>query len=355
MSGPRSSTHRLSSVIATEEHFRQILDIADDAIISIDETQRIVLFNQGAERMFGYSLDEVQGRTLDILLPQGSAEAHHEHVNEFDSSSIPARRMAARGQISGRRKNGSEFPAEASISKVTIDGSRIYTVMLRDITHRKQTEEHIRSSLREKEILLQEVHHRVKNNLQVVSSLLRLQERGIDDPQMRQLFKESQNRVQSMALIHEQLYKSDSLAAIDFPDYLRQLIAHLFGSYQVSSSRIASQTHVADVHLGVDDAVPCGLILNELLSNALKYAFPDGREGLVRIELSEQDAQGQLSLTVADDGVGLPEDIAFWNTQTLGLRLVRSLVRQLDGDVKIDRSQGTCITVTFKPEGTSGN
>ena len=135
----------------------------------------------------------------------------------------------------------------------------------------------------------------------------------------------------------------------------RPRCAHLFGSYQVSSSRIQSEAHVADVQLGVDDAVPCGLILNELISNALKYAFPDGREGLVRVEWTGKDSQGRMSLSVADDGVGLPPDIAFWSTQTLGLRLVRSLVKQLDGDVEIDRSQGTRITVTFKPEGTAGN
>jgi len=334
--------------LAMEGQFEQILNIADDAIISVDQQQNIILFNQGAERIFGHSADEMMGKPLETLLPLRFRDVHHKHVSDFGEAGGPSRRMGERGRIAGRRKDGSEFPAEASISKLRVDEQTVYTVILRDITQRIQDEEKVRSSLREKDVLLREIHHRVKNNLQVVSSLLALQSRGTDDEQVRQRFRESQNRVQAMALIHEKLYQSENFSSIDFPQYLRQLASHLFRSYQVSASRVVLETEVADVELGIDAAVPCGLILNELVSNALKYGFPEGREGTVRVELSKQDDQGRVALTVADDGVGIPTEIGFWNTQTLGLRLVRSLVRQLDGDVEIDRSNGTRITVSFE-------
>jgi PAS domain S-box-containing protein len=330
----------------------RILDIADDAIISIDHNQRIVMFNQGAEKVFGYTAREVFNKQIDILLPDGVGAQHRRHVRDFAESPIAARRMGDRGEISGRRKGGATFPAEASISKVDIDGRRIYTVILRDITQRHAADEKIRSSLREKEVLLQEIHHRVKNNLQVVSSLLSLQSRGVLDDDSRQKFKESQNRVHSMALIHEQLYQSPSLSQINYPQYIRQLCAHLFRSYRVSSSRIELHTQIDDLRLSVDAAVPCGLIINELVSNSLKYGFPNGRGGTIRIEMRRRP-DGRTTLTVADNGVGMPEDVGFWNTQTLGLRLVGTLVRQLEGNVDVDRSEGTSVQVDFQLASTS--
>ena len=327
----------------------RILDIADDAIISVDQTQRIIMFNQGAEKIFGYSADEALDQLVDILMPGRFGEAHRQYVPDFGKSPIAARRMGEREGIVGRRKDGTEFPAEASISKVDIEGIRIYTVILRDMTQHREAEERIKASLREKEVLLKEIHHRVKNNLQVVSSLLNLQSRGIHDERTRQKFKESQNRVQSMALIHEQLYQTSKLSLIDYPEYIRQLAAHLFRSYHVSSTRIDLTTRIDDVRLSVDVAVPCGLILNELVSNSLKYAFPDGREGEIRIEL-HNSGDHEVTLTVADDGVGLPEEVGFWDTKTLGLRLVGTLVRQLNGNVEVDRSGGTAIRISFAPE-----
>jgi PAS domain S-box-containing protein len=336
-----------TGLLSSDGLLSRILDIADDAIISIDQNQRIIVFNQGAEKIFGYSAREVFDQPIDILLPEGFSAQHRRHVREFAQSPIAARRMGDRGDISGRRKDGSSFPAEASISKLDSGGRRIYTVILRDVTQRRVADEKIRASLREKEVLLQEIHHRVKNNLQVVSSLLSLQSRGVLDEDTRQKFKESQNRVHSMALIHEQLYQSPSLSQINYPQYIRQLGAHLFRSYRVSSSRIELQTRIDDLQLSVDIAVPCGLIINELVSNSLKYGFPNGRGGVIRIELHRQP-NGRATLTVADDGVGLPEGVGFWNTQTLGLRLVGTLVKQLEGSIQVDRSQGTSVHVTFQ-------
>lgn len=324
----------------------KILDLADDAIISVDAQQNIILFNQGAEKIFGYAASEVMGQGLDMLLPQRLVSLHRQHIRDFGQSGVTARRMGERSEILGRRKDGSEFPAEASISKVNADGQMMYTVILRDVTDRVLAEEKIRSSLREKEALLKEIHHRVKNNLQVVSSLLGLQSRAVSDEVTRKMFQESQNRIHSMALLHESLYQSSNLSKIDFPEYIRQLAAHLFHSYGVPPERIHLRTDLDKLYLHLDAAVPCGLIINELISNSLKYAFPDGRTGEVRIELHEHDDH-MARLVVADNGVGLRSDVDWITARTLGLRLVRTLAEQLGAKLEMNTHAGTEVQLTF--------
>ncbi|MCB1021275.1 MAG: PAS domain S-box protein [Acidobacteria bacterium] len=345
----KSSNELTPSIFGSPELLARILDIADDAVISIDDRQRICVFNQGAERVFGYSCAEVMGQPLEKLIPGRFRRAHQHHMGDFTQSSVAARAMAHRGEVFGLRKGGEEFPAEASISKVQIDGSMIFTVILRDISERKQTEQRLLEALAEKEILLREVHHRVKNNLQVISSLLNLQARATSDEELARAFEESQNRVQSMALIHEQLYEAHDLTDVDFPEYIRQLTSRLFRTYQVRGDRIQLKTTISDVRIGVDLAVPCGLILNELISNSLKHAFPDAREGSIEIRL-ERMHDASVVLTVADDGVGLPPDVGFWSTKTLGLRLVRSLVRQIDGEIDLAGPPGSEFRIRFSVE-----
>jgi two-component sensor histidine kinase len=256
--------------------------------------------------------------------------------------------MGERREIFGRRKGGIAFPAEASISKAKIESGWLFTVILRDITARKIADEAIRASLREKEVLLKEIHHRVKNNLQVVSSLLGLQSRTMDDLATRRKFQESQNRVHSMALVHESLYQSENLSEIDFPSYIDQLATHLLRSYGVDSQRVHIAASIDNLRLTMDTAIPCGLIINELVSNSLKYAFPDGRTGTVRIEMRQQDDH-EIRLDVSDDGVGLPEGVSFSSTKSLGLRLVRTLSDQLSAKLEMQREGGARITLTFQP------
>ena len=331
---------------SSSDPLARILDLADDAIISVDRQHRIIIFNQGAERIFGYSAKDVYGHPLDMLLPAGATEVHRQHIHDFHAADITARRMGERREIRGRRIDGCEFPAEASISKVELEGEMMFTVILRDVTERAMAEEQIKASLREKEALLKEIHHRVKNNLQVVSSLLGLQSRSVVDPEMRKMFRESQNRIHSMALLHECLYQSENLSQVNFPDYIRELAAHLFHSYGVAPERIHLRTNLDRLALNLDAAVPCGLIVNELVSNCLKYAFPDGREGEIRIELREMQ-NGVTQLIVADDGVGLRSDLDWTTTKSLGLRLVRTLAQQLGARVEVSSQAGTEVQLTF--------
>ena len=317
----------------------QILDLADDAIISVDTEQRIVMFNQGAEKIFGYHSTEIMGEPLDVLLPQRLVHIHRHHINDFAAASVTARRMGERREILGRRKDGIEFPAEASISKVDVEGQTTFTVILRDVTERTIVEEKIRTSLHEKEALLKEIHHRVKNNLQVVSSLLGLQSRAIPDPEQRKMREESQNRVYFMALLHESLYQSENLSRIDFPEYIRQLSDHLFRSYGVAGERIHLRTQLDSISLHIDAAVPCGLIINELVSNSLNCFSrrPAGRNP----HRIARAARGMAKLIVADNGIGLRSDLDWTTTRSLGLRLVRTLAHQLSAQIEIKSQLGT--------------
>jgi two-component sensor histidine kinase len=227
---------------------------------------------------------------------------------------------------------------------VALENARLYEQAQEEIAERIQAEERIQASLKEKEVLLKEIHHRVKNNLQIISSLLNLQGQQIEDPQIVGALRDSQNRVRSMALIHEQLYGAHDLARIDFGAYIHQLASHLFRSYR-ADSKVALDLKVEEINLRIDEAIPCGLILNELVSNALKHAFPDGRAGRIQVALGVDG--GQVALAVSDDGVGLPEGFDHRTSTSLGLQLVNSLVSQLDGEVMLEPGHGTGFNVTF--------
>lgn len=206
--------------------------------------------------------------------------------------------------------------------------------------------EALKATLREKEVLLKEIHHRVKNNLQVISSLLNLQSGSLTEPAVAAMFTESQNRIKSMALIHEKLYQSKDLARIDFAEYVRNLTNHLYRSYVVNASLIKLQLAVEDLHLNVDTAIPCGLLLNELVSNSLKYAFPHGRRGEISLRLTRLTAS-ELVLIVRDNGVGLPPGLDIQNTKSLGLKLVQMLTKQLKGTLTCRAEAGTEFQLVF--------
>ncbi|MBD2562140.1 hypothetical protein H6G95_16250 [Nostoc linckia FACHB-391] len=211
---------------------------------------------------------------------------------------------------------------------------------------RKQAEEQIKASLQEKEVLLKEIHHRVKNNLQIISSLLNLQAEYLKDNQALEVFKDSQNRIESMALIHEKLYQSQDLARINFADYIQDLVTNLFYSYNVNSNTITLKMKVEEVFLAIDAAIPCGLIINELISNSLKYAFPERELGEICIDFCSIEPN-LFTLTISDDGVGLAQDFDFQATESLGLRLVKGLTQQLQGNIDFISDNGVKYTIQF--------
>lgn len=233
------------------------------------------------------------------------------------------------------------------IGKMTFDSKGhpigMYGIQM-DITERKRATEKIRASLQEKEILLKEIHHRVKNNLQIISSLLNLQSNAIDDPDMVAQFRDSQNRIQAMSLIHERLYRSEDLARVDFKIYLGDLTESLIRTYRRRGQNVKLCLDIDVVSLDIDTAIPCGLIVNELVSNALKHAFKNRSEGCIGVELRSED---QYRLVVWDDGIGFPVTFDYKMTSSLGLQLVNSLVHQLNGTINLSQETGTRFEVIF--------
>ncbi|MHA2390195.1 MAG: histidine kinase dimerization/phosphoacceptor domain -containing protein, partial [Candidatus Hodarchaeales archaeon] len=227
-----------------------------------------------------------------------------------------------------------------------LPGHRL-AVAFENITDRKKAEEEIKASLNEKEVLLQEIHHRVKNNMQVISSLMNLQQIHIKDKDSIEMLAETQNRIRSMALIHEKLYKSADLSKINFIKYIEDLSQSLFEFYEVDSTQISLEIDGKDVFLDIDTSVPCGLIINELVSNSLKHAFPDDRKGNVQITLHPINNE-VFELAISDNGIGTREGLDIKNTKSLGLKLVDVLVRQINGNIKCNRTRGTEFIIKFK-------
>ncbi|MBW4490893.1 MAG: GAF domain-containing protein [Trichocoleus desertorum ATA4-8-CV12] len=237
---------------------------------------------------------------------------------------------------------------------IAIQQSELYHQVQNELAERKRAEEQLKLSLKEKEVLLKEIHHRVKNNLQVISSVLRLQSDYVKDDKILALFNDSQNRIRSMALIHEKLYQSSNLLKINFDEYIHDLTDNLIRSYVAFASSVTLSTNAVGVWLNIDTAIPCGLIINELVSNSLKHAFSgSNQENEIRISITSNE-DNQFTLTVRDNGIGFPEDIDFRNTESLGLELVCIFTEQLDGTIELDRSNSTAFIITFSEIGNIG-
>jgi len=329
----------------SEERFRQVVEFAPYAMVMVDDAGRIEMINAEAERVFGYQRGELLGQGIEVLVPV-RFRARHPGMRGMFFADPHSRPMGAGRELFGLRKDGSEFPVEIGLNPIEIgEGLRVLSAII-DISDRKAKEERIRSTLNEKELLLAEIHHRVKNNLQIIDGLLHLQASRLSDPFVLEVLRDSQNRVRSMALIHQTLYQSNDFSSVNLGGFFDSLVPTLVASYRTGSGQIAVSIDAEDVALPINQAVPCGLIVNELISNALKHAFPTGRRGRIEVTAA-MAAGGHVRLSVADTGVGLPNSVDTRQTETLGLQLVTLLAGQLDAEMAIHRVDPTRFTLTF--------
>jgi len=273
--------------------------------------------------------------TLDILTIKGADSATIVILNNITERKRAEKAIrSAHNELERRVKERTEQLSNAN-------------EQLRDeIAERQGAEEKLTASLKEKEVLLKEIHHRVKNNLQMIDSLLNLQSAKIKDAGLASVLKESQSRIRSMALVHEKLFQSESLSKISFGEYIKGLTSHLFQLYGMNNNYVNLITDLEDIFLDIDTAIPCGLIINELVSNCLKHAFLNGMDGEIRIGLHEGDTH-KITLTVCDNGIGIPKDLDIESTKSLGLKLVKLFVDQIDGSIEINRTVGTSFKILF--------
>lgn len=324
-----------------------IMNTMAETLIVVDPEGNIRSANRATFDLLGYGEDELIGKPFRTI----SGENQKDAVKELKN--LTRQGVANDSERTYLTKDGREIPVRFSASLLKDGNGELKGVVCvaGDFTDHKQAEEQIKQSLREKEVLLQEIHHRVKNNMQVISSLLNLQSEYIKDKQVLGMFKESRNRIRSMTLVYEKLYQSKDLARIDLKEYLEALVNELFRFYRIRPQKIALKIEAENVSLGVDYAVPCGLIINELVSNSLKHAFPQGKRGEIRVSL-RSTGEDELKLVVSDNGTGIPQDLDFRDTESLGLHLVRILAgNQLHGEIKLDRAGGTTFSITFKQAG----
>ncbi|MGB9200477.1 PAS domain S-box protein [Methanobacterium sp.] len=325
----------------SESKFRNLVETTPDMIWEIDKNGIFTYISPQSSFILGYTPKEIVGKNIFSFIDPEAVDrikkifnTHIKNFTEINTLEVPS-----------YRRDGTEITLEirsvtASDNKDNIDG---FQGTARDITERTIATNQLKTSIKEKDILLQEIHHRVKNNMQIISSLLNLQITYLDDDEAVNLLKESQNRVRSMAIIHEKLYQSNDFTKINITEYINSLVNGLFYSYSIKN-HINSIINVDDVELNIETAVPVGLILNELISNSLKHGFATD-SGEIYIKLKTVD--DKYEMIVGDNGIGFPKDLDFKKTESLGLQLVTNLVNQIDGEIELNLNHGTEFKITF--------
>ncbi|MCG6551951.1 MAG: PAS domain S-box protein [Candidatus Magnetominusculus sp. LBB02] len=323
-----------------------IVELIDDAVFGVDIAGRITHWNMGAEYIYGYSRAEIISSAMSGLFRPDEAGLAHEILNEVSQGSHIRNFETVHIRKDGRHVNVSlSVTPIAAVTSGTIEGA---SFIVRDITQRVHMVDSLKRSLNEKTLLLQEVHHRVKNNMQIISSLVYLQQGQISGDGLTEMFTAMQNRIKSMALIHEKLYQTNDLSKIDFGDYVHSLTENIRASYAKDDYPLIFDIDISDISLNIETAIPCGLIINELVSNSLKYAIDsDGKDAAVSISLKLTE-DGSYVMLVRDNGAGMPADFDMNNTKTLGLKLVNTLVgHQLGGSLELRRGAGTEFKIKF--------
>ena len=322
------------------------LESTADGILVVNNEGKIVSYNQNFIKMWGIPEKIMQigedNQALAFVLmqlkdPDKFLNRVHELYSDTDAESFDMVYF----------KDGRVFERYSKPQKIenkTV--GRVWS--FRDISAAKIKDDQLQASLREKEMMLREIHHRVKNNLQIISSLLNMQSQYIKDPNSVEHFRISQNRVRTMAMIHEKLYGSKDLSKIEFGPFFKQLSTHIFNSYGIPPNTIKLNVIADDVFLDIDTAVPCGLLINEIISNSLKHAFPDQSAGNIEIEMNK-DKDGFYILNISDNGIGLPDGVHPSNSNSLGLKLINTLSKQLGSEMKLETNHGTRYHLKFTP------
>ena len=331
------------SVLAeTEEMFRSPVEHSSVGIY-LHQDGIIKYANPRFAEMFGYAREEVVNKPFELMIYPDDRAKYHETQNRQLEGTGSSRYVEFRST----KKDGTQIELEAFEFPMFFHGRPAFYGTLVDITDRKQMELQLEQSLKEKEVLLKEIHHRVKNNMQVISSLLSMQSRLVTDESSKQFFLESQNRVKSLALVHEHLYRSQSLSEINYADYLKKIVPHLFESYNTDPRRISIVTEAKDIMISIDQAVPCSLMVNELITNSLKYAFPGDRKGEIRLVFTTDTTTGNYVLDYRDNGVGIPPGLDLQKTKSLGMQLIYGLTKQLSGTVMLEPDEGVHFIIAF--------
>lgn len=327
------------------EILRQVIEAVPNAMILVSDNGEIMVMNAAAEREFGYGRNEILGWQIERVMTERLRGSHPTMRSAFFAGSRSGSADPDR-DLYALHKDAHEFPVEIRSASIETSDGPMRLLGFAEISTKGREAARIRAALKEKDILLSEIHHRVKNNLQIVSSLLDLQAAQVADPAIRTLLRDSQNRIYSMALIHQTLYRSNDFESVDFAQFSATLLSALIDSFSIDPARIAIRVDVEPVHLPIDTAVPCGLVVNELITNALKHAFPNRNHGEIRIALTRQ-LGNEVLLSVSDDGIGLPDHVDIRTTKTIGLQLVGLLADQLDGEISIQRSDPTRFSLRF--------
>jgi len=326
----------------SQEKYKGIFDNAPEAIILFDRKGKILEANDKIEEISGFKKEELIGKNFVKLLPKVEIECRKAFL-AFKNLISNKERQDLEWTIINKQGREVHFIAHPSLIKKE-DKIQGLIIILEDITKRKNTEINLKRSLDERGLLIREIHHRVKNNMQVISSILSLQRMHVKDEETAVMLRECQGRVRSMAMIHEKLYQSPDMGHINFKIYITNLLGHIQESCAPKDNSIQIDVDVDNVEMSIETAMPCGLIVNELVSNSLKYAFPH-KKGSILVKLKKEE---NYILTVADDGIGIPENINPENTNQLGLKVVKTLTGQLGSTMQLDRTSGTSFTFEFQ-------
>lgn len=326
----------------SEQKHRAYTELSFDAIFEIRQDGTITDCNKRACDMFGYDRSELIGMNTRELTPEKYRDSQPEMISEEITTGSKA------WERTYRRKDGSHFPTEINTKLYERDGKKRLIAYVRDITEQKKNEQTIKDSLKEKDTLLAEIHHRVKNNLAIISGLLEMQTYNAEDEAIVKALRESQSRIQSIAMVHEKLYQSDSFTNIPFDKYLDELLSLIAGTFNRKGKKIKIQKKIEPVFLDVNRAIPCGLIFNELITNAYKHAFVDSSVNKATISVTLTKKDNTIRLEVQDNGCGLPADYTIEQPSSLGTTLIQTLVEQLDGELEFSSEKGTYFKISFK-------